>query len=142
MAHLWLKAFHIAAAMTWVGGMLTMSLAISVVSASSQSRSPVELRIIKAVRRWDSFVSSPAMLLTWALGLAMAVQAGWFTAPWLMLKLALVIVLSALHGMQSGTLRRLARVSDRRPPALLRYSGPPTLAAVTAIAILAVTKPF
>jgi protoporphyrinogen IX oxidase len=82
------------------------------------------------------------MLLAWALGVTMAVQAGWFSSRWLMVKLVLVFGLSALHGVQSGTLRRIARSASRSPPAHLRYSAPAILVAIAAIAVLAAVKPF
>jgi len=71
----------------------------------------------------------------------MAMQAGWFASPWLMIKLALVGALSALHGLVSGMLRRLG-VSADHPPAALRYAAPATILGVVMIAILAVAKPF
>jgi uncharacterized membrane protein len=82
------------------------------------------------------------MLLAWALGMTMAVQAGWFSSRWLMVKLVLVFGLSALHGVQSGMLQRMARSANRSPPAFLRYSAPAILVTIVAIAALAVVKPF
>jgi uncharacterized membrane protein len=98
--------------------------------------------MIEIVRGWDRKVTTPAMLLVWALGMTMAVQAGWFSSRWLMIKLVLVFGLSALHGVQSGTLRRMARSANRSPPAHLRYAAPAILVAIAAIAVLAVVKPF
>jgi len=72
----------------------------------------------------------------------MAVEAGWFSSRWLMIKLVLVFGLSALHGVQSGVLRRMARSANRSPPAHLLYAAPAILVAIAAIAILAVVKPF
>ena len=71
----------------------------------------------------------------------MAMQAGWFGSPWLTIKLAIVGALSALHGLLSGTLRRLSASADQ-PPAALRYAAPATILGVVMIAILVVTKPF
>jgi putative membrane protein len=98
--------------------------------------------MIEIVRAWDWKVTTPAMLLAWALGMTMAVQAGWFSSRWLMVKLVLVFGLSALHGVQSGMLRRMARGANRSPPAFLRHSASAILIAIAAIAILAVVKPF
>ena len=140
--YLWLKALHVAAVVTWIGGMLIASIALSILSASPQPRSPAALQAIAAVRRWNRIVTTPAMLLVWGLGLAMAVQGNWFSSWWLMLKLAIVVALSALAGVQSGTLRRASSAPGWKVPAWLRYAAPSTLAAVLAIAILVVTKPF
>jgi uncharacterized membrane protein len=93
------------------------------------------------IRRWDRRVTLPAMLLTWALGIAMAMQGGWFSSPWLMIKLIIVSALSALHGVLSGTLRRLER-DAAQPAAILLYAAPTTILGIVMIAILVVTKPF
>jgi uncharacterized membrane protein len=142
LGYLWLKALHVAAALTWIGGLFAASLTLRGLSAPAGSRAPGEQRMIEGVRRWDRCATTPAMLLLWGLGMTMAVEAGWFAAPWLMIKLAFVLGLSALHAALSGTLRRVARRADRRPPAFLRYAAPAIVASVLAIAILAVVKPF
>ena len=141
MGYLWLKAFHVAAVIGWIGGMLVSSLFIVHVT-SSRPLAAGESRMIEIVRAWDWKVTTPAMLLASALGMTMAVQAGWFSSRWLMIKLVLVFGLSALHGVQSGTLRRMARGANRSPPGFLRHSASAILMAIAAIAILAVVKPF
>jgi putative membrane protein len=142
MGYLWLKAFHVAAVIGWIGGMSVSSVFIAVHVASSRPLAAGESRMIEIVRARDWKVTTPAMLLAWALGMTMAVQAGWFSSRWLMVKLVLVFGLSALHGVQSGMLRRMARGANRSPPAFLRHSASAILIAIAAIAILAVVKPF
>ena len=135
MAYLWLKAFHIAAVMVWIGGLLVSSIAVNAVPASSSAT-------FAAIRRWERRVTSPAMLLVWILGLALAALADWFPSPWLIAKLVIVLALSALHGMLTGTLRRLADGVDHRPPAFLLFAAPLVVLAAAAVVLLAVVKPF
>jgi protoporphyrinogen IX oxidase len=142
MEYPWLKAFHVAAVIGWIGGLLVSSLVMSMLVTSSLSLDSWARQAIERVREWDRKVTMPAMLLAWMLGIAMAVQAGWFSSRWLMIKLVLVVGLSALHGVQSGLLRRVADDLHHPIPVMLRFSAPVTLATMTAIAILAVTKPF
>ncbi len=71
----------------------------------------------------------------------MAMQAGWFSSHWLMIKLAIVGVLAALHSVLSGTLLRLDRGAGC-PAAILLYTAPATILGIMMIAILVVTKPF
>ena len=142
MGYLWLKAFHVAAVIGWIGGMLVSSVFIAMHVTSPQPQAAGEPRMIEIATAWDWKVTTPAMLLTWALGMTMAVQAGWFSSRWLMVKLVLVFGLSALHGVQSGTLRRMARGANRSPPGFLRHSASAILMAIAAIAALAVVKPF
>lgn len=129
----WLKALHVASAIAFVGGVLSVSVFLAAATGSGTDSSPVA----RAVRRWDQAVTSPAMLLVWTLGLVMAVNAGWFASTWLQAKLLFVLALSGIHGVQSGRLRRLAggaAVSGAR-------FGPLILGSVLAVAILAVVKP-
>jgi putative membrane protein len=139
--YLWLKAFHVAAVITWISGMMVVALAL----ASRATHAGVEIMQdahgLETIRRWDRYVTVPAMLMAWGLGLAMAMQAGWFSSPWLMIKLPIVGALAALHGLLSGRLRRAGRSADQPPSALL-YAAPATILCVVMIAILAVTKPF
>jgi uncharacterized membrane protein len=139
--YLWLKAFHIAAATTWISGLVAAGLAVASRPACAGIRTAQDRSSLAAVRRWNRRVTFPAMLLAWALGIAMAMQAGWFSSPWLMIKLIIVGALAALHGVLSGTLRRLDCGVDH-PAAILLYAAPATILGVVMIAILVVTKPF
>jgi putative membrane protein len=141
--YLWLKALHIAAVVTWIGGMLASALALGI-SWTSNGEADCEDRLaaLGAVRRWDDRVTSPAMVLAWVLGLTLALKGGWFGAPWLTIKLILVVALSALHGMLSGFLRRLAKSDPRSPPTSLHHAPILTLAGAAAIIILVVVKPL
>ncbi|WP_178130792.1 CopD family protein [Reyranella sp. CPCC 100927] len=142
MTYLLIKALHLAAVITWIGGMLVLSLLLTSLSPTAGARSRDETRLINRARAWDGRVTTPAMLLVWILGLVMALDAKWFAAPWLWVKLIIVVMLSAVHGIQSGTLRRLANNRPQTPPAFLRFAAPLILAAITVIAILAIAKPL
>lgn len=142
MGYFWLKAFHVAAIVTWTGGMLINALALTLLAAKPPPYAASDAGLLAAVRRWDRLVTTSAMALAWILGLAMAVWAGWFSSPWFLVKLAVVTALTALHGMQGGALRRMAGETGGPPPAVLGLSAPLTLAAVVVIAVLVVVKPF
>jgi uncharacterized membrane protein len=137
----WLKAFHVAAAMTWISGMVAAGLVVASRLACAGVQATQDPSHLDVIRRWDRCVTLPAMLAVWGLGLVMAMLAGWFASPWLMIKLAIVGALSVLHGLLSGMLRRLS-ASAGQPPAALRYAAPATILAVVMIAMLVVTKPF
>ena len=83
------------------------------------------------------------MLFSWILGLALcAMLGGWFPARWLMLKVVVIALLSALHGVMAGSLRRMAAHHQAESPAILRHGAAYIVAALTLVAILVVTKPF
>ena len=135
MAYLWLKAFHIAAVVVWIGGLFVSSIAVNAMQGSSSAT-------FATIRRWDRRVTSPAMLLVWILGLALAALSDWFPSAWLIVKLVIVLALSAVHGMLTGTLRRRAEGLDHRPPAFLRFAAPLVVLGAAAVVLLAVVKPF
>lgn len=130
MPYLWLKAVHVAAVLLFIGGLFAQAFAL----AAAQATAPLA--------RWDRLVTVPAMLLVWVTGATIAVEAGWFASPWLWAKLAFVLALTGLHGIQSGKLRRL-RGGDlpSSPNSALRVAGF-IATAVASIAVLVVAKPF
>ncbi len=130
--YLWLKALHVAAAITFVGGVLSVAVFLRAVG-------PGHADLVRKVRRWDQRVTTPAMLLVWALGLSLALTGGWFRDGWLVAKLVFVIALSGVHGVQSAKLRRLAGGRPASPTSAL--IAPAIIGCVITIAVLVVVKP-
>ncbi len=128
-----LLALHLIAIVIWVGGLL--------VNGAILGGSPDHDTVV-SVRRWNLRLLAPAMILVWVLGIALAVQGGWFVAGWLHAKLLFVLLLSALHGVQTGTLRRMAADPARKPSAFLRYSAHLTVLLAVVIVFLVTSKPF
>ena len=97
---LWLKAFHVIAVIAWMAGMLYLPRLFvyhceaEVGSKQSETFKMMERRLLRAI-------INPAMIATWVLGLWLAWDGGYFKAGWLHGKLALVLVLSAMHGLFS-----------------------------------------
>ncbi len=128
-----MKALHVASAVVFAGGVLAVSVFLAAAPADLQNSSS----FARTVRRWDQAVTTPAMLLVWAFGLTLAITGHWFSGFWLQAKLAFVLVLSGIHGVQSGRLRRLA--GGTAVPSL--RSSPIVLGCIVVIAVLAVIKP-
>ncbi|NEI74837.1 hypothetical protein GR212_35445 [Rhizobium lusitanum] len=143
MDYLWLKAIHIAAVITWIGGMLIVAVTTTAFSAVAQCQTDTgRVAFFAQIRRWDRSITTPAMLTVWAFGLALAVTGQWFSQPWLSVKIALVLVLSALHGVLSGGLRRLALGQQPYGVATIRYAAAGIIGIVVAVVVLVVLKPF
>jgi uncharacterized membrane protein len=131
MIYLAIKALHIASVMTFVAGAMILAWCVTADN----------LVLLRAARRWDRRVTTPALALVWITGPAIAVAGHWFGAVWLMVKLVLVVGLSALHGVLAGTLRRMERGGDAPRAPVLRYAAPAAIAMALAIVALAVLKP-
>ncbi|WP_454617804.1 CopD family protein [Bradyrhizobium cenepequi] len=129
----WLKALHVVSAFLFVAGTFTTSMMLAAERANPGSVAPVADFLARS-ERW---LTTPAMLLVWAFGLTLAVTAGWFSSTWLQVKLAFVILLSAVHGIQSGQLRRIIRKKALKPWATL----PLILVSLLAVVALVVVKP-
>ena len=137
----WLKAAHIAAAIAFVGGLLAGAIALAAVHGD-RFPAPASVPFIQVVRAWDRRVTTPAILLVWALGLTLALYGHWFRSVWLPAKLVVVLALSAWHAVQSGTLRRLAGGAPTDPRGRRGLVPFVILAAVLAVVLLAVLKPL
>jgi uncharacterized membrane protein len=140
--YLWIKAFHVVAVITWMGGLFVLSLLMSAQWHTFGLRMPQERRLLFVVRRWDRAVTAPAMVLTWVLGLVLAIHGGWFGTLWLSLKVLFVIALSALHGIQAGAIRHMIGAGDWRPSSWMRLASLFMIAAIAAIACLVIIKPW
>lgn len=135
MIYLLVKAGHIVALMTWIGGMLAQVLLLRTMAPGPHQR-----HVLDAAVRCDRRLVAPAMMLAWACGLALASIGHWFSSPWLIVKLVLVVALSAVHGVVSGSVRRMAGGAPASS-ALSRHAGTGILVSVTAIVLLVVIKP-
>ncbi len=129
----WLKALHVVSAFLFVAGTFTTSMMLAAERANPGSVEPVAGFLARS-ERW---LTTPAMLLVWAFGLTLAVTAGWFSSTWLQVKLAFVVLLSAVHGIQSGQLRRIVRKKALKPWA----TRPLILVSLLAVVALVVVKP-
>lgn len=140
MLYLWLKALHIAAVLVWIGGLFAAAFVVAIVSKGSPGEPG--LALVAAIRHWDRRVTAPAMLVVWGAGLTLAMQGAWFPAPWLIIKLGVVGLLSALHGILSGRLRRQAPPDAPSLPPWLRDAPLLITGCVIAIVVLVVVKPL
>ena len=137
MIYPWFKAAHIFAMVLWMSGMVVVGLALAHAATMAQR----DNRALTALRRWDRLVTSPSMLVVWLLGLIMAQSAGWWTSGWLQIKLALVFVLSGVHGVLAGRLRRLVDTPEGTLPRRISLFVPAILCLLAAVILLAVVKP-
>lgn len=71
--------------------------------------SPEDLAWIGREARLRRIIMNPSLVITWLLGLMLAVNIGAFAQSWFHLKLLLVLILSGYHGWAVGYAKRLAR---------------------------------
>jgi protoporphyrinogen IX oxidase len=142
----WVKAFHIIAVIAWMAGMLYLPrlfvyhCAAEKGSVQSETFKVMERRLLRAI-------INPAMIATYVFGLWLAwlgpdSRYGWFASPWLWAKIALVLALSAVHGLLARWMKDFATDNNRHSQKFYRIINEvPTLLMIL-IVLLVVLKPF
>lgn len=131
-----LKALHLLAMVIWMGGMLMAPIILLTVS---RLENPAGLAAV--FRGWYLRLISPALVTVWIFGIAIMTLGNWFDAPWMIGKLAIVLILSGLHGAISGQFRRLTTETAYRSPSWISWLVFVQIAFLAIIIALAVFKP-
>jgi putative membrane protein len=137
----WAKALHVIAVIAWMAGMLYLPrLFVYHVDAEIGSKQSETFKVME--RRLLKAIMNPAMIVTWILGLYLAVAGHWFTAGWLHGKLALVLAMSAVHGILSARVRDFANDKNMKSTKYYRIINEVPTVLMILIVILVVVKPF
>jgi putative membrane protein len=138
----YLKAFHIVAVISWMAGLLYLPR-LFVYHAESATGSPQSETFKIMERRLLKYITTPAMLASWALGLYLAFSViDWSADGWFYLKLVLVFLLSGYHGALAKWTKEFAEDRNTHSPRFYRVANEiPTLLMI-GIVILAVVRPF
>jgi protoporphyrinogen IX oxidase len=141
MLYLWLKALHVIAVIAWMASLLYLPrLMVYHCAAEPGSKQSETFKIMEW--RLLRFIANPAMIATWAFGIALMLEGEHYRESWMQAKFALVIVLSALHGLNVRWLRDFAADRNRRPARFYRIMNEVPALLMVAIVILVVVKPF
>ncbi|QPC88526.1 protoporphyrinogen oxidase HemJ [Mesorhizobium sp. NBSH29] len=137
----WAKAIHVIAVISWMAGMLYLPRLFvyhtdaEPGSAQSETFKVMERRLLRAI-------INPAMFVTWVFGLWLAWKGFGFSGAWLHAKIALVLMMSAVHGYLSAAVRAFAEDRNGKSARHWRFVNEvPTLLMVV-IVVLVVVKPF
>lgn len=137
----WVKALHVIAVISWMAGMLYLPrlfvyhCGAEPGSVQSETFKVMERRLLRAI-------INPAMVVAWAAGLWLAWHGFGFQGGWLHGKLALVLLLSGVHGYLAGAVRRFAEDRNRKPARHWRMVNEVPTLLMVAIVVLVVVKPF
>ena len=139
----YVKAFHIIAIIAWMAGLLYLPR-LFVYHAQSKVGSEQSETFQVMEKRLLRYITTPAMLAAWALGLALAFSGliDWSKDGWFHAKLFLVLLLSAYHGALAIWTKDFALDRNRRSARFYRIANEvPTLLMIL-IVILVVVRPF
>ena len=106
----------------------------------SETFKVMERRLLRAI-------INPAMIATWVLGLWLAwlgpdSRYGWFASGWLQAKIALVLALSAVHGLLARWVKAFAADRNRHSQKFYRIINEVPTVLMILIVLLVVLKPF
>ncbi|WEK44505.1 MAG: CopD family protein [Candidatus Sphingomonas colombiensis] len=144
-AYGWVKAAHVIFVIFWMAGMFMLPRYL-VYHQEGLGDSTDAARWVERERRLRSIILTPSMLVTWAMGILLAINIGLLAGTpglgWLHAKIAVVLLLSGYHGWAVGYSKKLAKgkptLSNRR---LRMMNEVPALAATLAV-ILVIVRPF
>lgn len=104
-----LRALHIIAVIAWMAGMLMLPRLYAYQTGAAPG-GELEKKMIEASRRLRSIIMTPALLVSWGLGLWLLIQFTWgnIMSFWLIAKLVLVVAMTGLHGFFASAGRKLA----------------------------------
>lgn len=140
-AYLWIKAIHVVAIISWMAGLLYLPrLFIYHCDAPVGSQQSETFKVME--RRLLHIIMTPAMVISWVLGLWLASIGGHFGSGWFWAKFALVIGLSGAHGMFSAAVRAFGEDRNDKPPRHWRMVNEIPTILMIAIVILVIVKPF
>ena len=140
-AYPWIKALHVIAVISWMAGMLYLPRLFvyhceaEIGSRQSETFKVMERRLLKAI-------INPAMTVTWLAGIYLAWSGHWYTSGWFHGKLALVLVLSGVHGFFSRAVKDFAADQNTRSQKFYRIINEVPTVLMVLIVILVIVKPF
>ena len=131
----WLKAVHIVSMTIFISGVLTASMSLKIEFDLNKNR-PIPIWAEREYR-WDQFMTTPALFITFASGLILAIHGQWFSSKWLPAKIVFVLILAGIHGFQAKLLRQITNGIHVRK----KQVTPIIFICTISIIILAVIKP-
>ncbi len=140
-AYPWVKAVHVMAIISWMAAMLYLPR-LFVYHSEAEPGSQVSATFKIMEYRLLTAIMNPAMIVSWVLGIWLAWHSGYYASQWFLLKLALVVALSGVHGYYVGAVRAFANDRNTRSTRHWRMLNEVPALLMVGIVILVIVKPF
>lgn len=139
--YLWIKALHVVAVMSWMAGLFYLPrLFIYHLDADVGSIQSETFKIME--RRLFNVIMTPAMILSWILGLYIAWYIFSFEGGWLHLKLLAVLALTGTHFYFGKAVSSFGSDIRVATPRFWRMVNEVPTVLMIVIVVLVVVKPF
>jgi putative membrane protein len=139
--YLWLKALHIVAVIAWMAGMLYLPR-LFVYHSTARPKSELSETLKTMERRLLNFIMTPAMMVTWIVGIVLLLQGQWLGAGWFHIKFVAVIVMTILHGLFARWVNEFRFDRSKHSTKFYRIINEVPTALLIVIVALVVVKPF
>ena len=140
-AYLWVKAAHVTFVIFWIAGLFIVPRYYihhqQATPGSAEDRAWIERE-----DRARTIILMPAMVITWLLGLMLAVHLGLFGQYWFSAKLLLVVLLTGYQGWIGAYGRKLANGHREQADKRLRIMNEVPGIMTALIVVLVVVQPF
>jgi protoporphyrinogen IX oxidase len=140
-AYNWVKAAHVAFVFFWIAGLFALPRYL-IYMHPTKPGSKEEAQWTERNRRLRMIILTPALVVSWILGLSLAFNIGFSGNIWLHAKLGVVVLLSAYHMWMVGLGTKMSL--GKRPVAekTLRIANEAPALATIAIVIFVIVRPF
>ena len=140
-AYLWVKAAHVTFVIFWMAGLFLVPR-FYVYHHATAPGSAEDRQWIEREGRSRRIILIPAMLITWLLGLMLALHLDAFREGWFQAKLALVVALTGYQGWIGAYGRKLANGVRPLENRTLRIMNEVPGIAAALIVVLVIVRPF
>ncbi len=141
LTYAWIKAAHVIFVIFWMAGLFLLPR-YYVYHQEAPVGSEEERKWIERERKLRNIIITPAMILVWVFGLALAYIIGAWSQGWFHAKFLIVLLLSGYHGYMVGYGKKLARGERPASGKALRIMNEIPGVATVLIVILVIVKPF
>jgi len=139
--YLWIKWLHIIAVISWMAGLLYLPrlFVYHVETNSPEAKTEYEAAEIKLLKR----IMNPAMIVTWLSGIGLIMAAvDVSTEKWILVKLLLVLAMTAFHGICGKWRKQLAAgICEKSGKQFRLLNEVPTVLMIVIVGLV-VFKPF
>ena len=138
---LWVKSLHIISVISWMAAMLYLPrLMVYHCDAEQGSELSETLKVME--RRLLKAIMTPAMIATWVFGIWLAFLYDVWAEPWFVTKFFLVFVLTVIHFIAAGWVKKFASDSNQKSSKFFRVANEVPAVLMVLIVILVFVKPF
>ncbi len=137
-----LKSLHIIAMVAWMAGMFYLPRLFVYHAERGTPGSELDATFQVMERRLLRAIINPSMIATWVLGVTLVLLGGWWSAPWLWVKVTAVLILSGFHGWCSARRRDFAEGRNTRTGRTYRIANEAPTLLLLLIVVMVIVKPL